>query len=463
MSTTQPMVGLAKALHEAQRRRLLYYEPHPKQVEFHAGGADHSERMLLAGNRCGKSWACGMEASMHSTGIYPGWWEGKRFDGPTLGWACGTSNETTRDIVQKTLLGELSEVGTGTLPRSNIRKVVKARGIADAVDRITIKHISGGISTIQFKAYEQGWEAFVGAEIDWVWTDEEPPAKVYSECLARTTNTRGIVFCSLTPLMGMTEVVGHFHPEPDTEDRHLTMMTIEDALHFDDEMRRKTVAKYKPHEREARIKGIPMLGSGRILPVADSVFVTEPFSPPDEWAYLIGMDFGWDHPTAAVDVAWDRDADCLHVMREYRVSEEIPIVHAAALRAWGDWKPVAWPHDGYQHDKISGQVISEEYAAQGLRMHFEHSTFESGGFGIEAVNTELLDRMRTGRLKVWSSCTMLIDEIHVYHRKEGKVVRERDDLISAVHKAVMMKRIARQRRRRVFHKRSEDWNPLEAA
>ena len=32
--------------------------------------------------------------------------------------------------------------------------------------------------------------------------------------------------------------------------------------------------------------------------------------------------------------------------------ESAPIVHAAAIRAWGDeWVPIAWPHDGLQHDK----------------------------------------------------------------------------------------------------------------
>src|SRR5215467_13374366 len=82
---------------EKQRRltedRLKYYEPYPKQLEFHAAGAAHRERLLMAGNQLGKTLAGGFEAAMHATGRYPAWWTGKRFDGPTIGWCAGTTNE----------------------------------------------------------------------------------------------------------------------------------------------------------------------------------------------------------------------------------------------------------------------------------------------------------------------------------------------------------------------------------
>jgi hypothetical protein len=55
---------------------------------------------------------------------------------------------------------------------------------------------------------------------------------------------------------------------------------------------------------------------------------------------------------------------------------------------------------------------------------------------------EMLDRMQTGRLKVFSNCVEFLEERRMYHRKDGKVVKERDDTISAVRYAVMMKRFA---------------------
>lgn len=60
-----------------------------------------SQRLLMAGNRIGKSFCGATELAFHLTGKYPDWWEGKKFDRPIRAWAGGSSNETTRDICQK--------------------------------------------------------------------------------------------------------------------------------------------------------------------------------------------------------------------------------------------------------------------------------------------------------------------------------------------------------------------------
>jgi len=31
----------------------------------------------------------------------------------------------------------------------------------------------------------------------------------------------------------------------------------------------------------------------------------------DYWPKIIGLDFGWDHPSAAVKIAWNRDDDII--------------------------------------------------------------------------------------------------------------------------------------------------------
>ena len=43
----------------------------------------------------------------------------------------------------------------------------------------------------------------------------------------------------------------------------------------------------------------------------------------------------------------------------------------------------------------------------------------------------MLDRMQTGRWKVFSTCRAWLEERRLYHRKDGVVVKERDDAISA--------------------------------
>ena len=172
---------------------------------------------------------------------------------------------------------------------------------------------------------------------------------------------------------------------------------------------------------------------------------------------LGGIDFGWDHPTAAVKVAWDRDADCIYVVAAYRVKEQTPVIHAAALKAWGKSLKWAWPHDGLQHDKGSGEQLAELYRLQGLELLPERATFDDGSNGVEAGLMDMLDRMQTGRLKVSKHLTEWFDEFRLYHRKDGKVVKERDDLMSATRYAIMMLRFAEPETKRVVPQMSTGW------
>ena len=121
----------------------------------------------------------------------------------------------------------------------------------------------------------------------------------------------------------------------------IIFLTIDDAGHYTPEQRAAIVASYPAHEREARTKGIPALGSGRVCPIAEDDIAEEAIQVPPHWPQIAALDFGWDHPTAAVSIAWDRDADCVHVTRCYRVSQATPLIHSGALKSWGDWLPWA--------------------------------------------------------------------------------------------------------------------------
>src|SRR5262245_2296278 len=156
--------------------------------------------------------------------------------------------------------------------------------------------------------------------------------------------------------------------------RHVTFMTIDDAEHFTPEQRADKIAKWPAHERDARARGIPLFGSGAVFPVLEENIKVEPFHIPDHWVQINGLDFGWDHPFGAVNCAWDRDADVFYVLKEYRERETTPIIHAAAIKPWGEWVPCAWPHDGLQHDKKSGEQLATSYSKQGLPMLPEKAT-----------------------------------------------------------------------------------------
>lgn len=457
LEEVSPRVALAMALEERSRRkrenRIVGYEPYAKQRAFHRSGADDGvrERLLMAGNQLGKTVAGSFEAAMHLTGLYPDWWDGVRFESPTTGWAASTTQQGTRDTVQRLLLGKPGEWGTGAIPKASIIECKRASGgVPDCVDTVTIRHASGGVSRVTFKTYDQGRERWQGETLNFVWFDEEPPATIYTEGLTRTNATGGVAWMTFTPLMGMSDVVRRFLIEkaPGTS---VTKMTIEDAGHYTPEQRKAIIAAYPAHEREARAMGIPTLGSGRIFPVPEELIRENPVTLPNHWPRIASMDFGWDHPTAAVWMAWDRDTDTVHLYDAYRVKEATPVIHSATIRAKGAWIPVAWPHDGLQHDKGSGEALAQQYRSLGVAMLPEKATHPpakgekegTGGNGVEAGLMDMLDRMQTGRLKVAKHLEDWWEEFRLYHREDGKVVKKGDDLMSATRYGLMMLRHAK--------------------
>jgi phage terminase large subunit-like protein len=442
---------------ERARRMLTNYKAYPKQMEFHAAGAKHRERLLMTCNRFGKTVCGAAEMAFHLTGQYPAWWEGKRFDKPVRAWAAGVTGETTRDVVQEKLIGPAfrsEEWGTEMIPKAALGNIATARGLPGAIDTVSVKHVSGGMSSLQFKSYERGREKWQGAALEVVWLDEEPDDDIYMEGLTRTNETKGIVYLTFTPLQGMSSVVQRFlletHP-----DRTVISATIDDALHFTGAEREQIASSYRPHERDARTKGVPVLGSGRIFPVSEELIACDAIEIPGHWPRIGAMDFGWDHPFAAVELAWDRDNDTVYVTKAYRIREATPVIHAAALKSWGNSLQWCWPRDGRRETlEGAGIALAEQYRAQGLDMLHLHAQFQDGSVSVEAGLLQLLTRMESGRFKVFRHLNDWFDEFRLYHRKDGKVFKERDDLMSATRYGEMMLRYASPTKRKVYEPRA---------
>jgi len=210
-----------KRIEAAQRKIDVYYPEegplrralYPKHLAFFAAGKIHRERAAIAANRVGKTEGLGgYEIALHLTGEYPDWWPGRRFDHPVNVLCGGDTGTTTRDILVGKLLGPPGERGTGLVPGKLLVRVAPAMGIPNHVDFARIRHASGGLSTLQFRSYDQGRKAWQGTERDVVWFDEEPPEDIYAEGLTRTLTTGGMVIATFTPLNGMTNVTLQFMP-----------------------------------------------------------------------------------------------------------------------------------------------------------------------------------------------------------------------------------------------------------
>jgi hypothetical protein len=87
--------------------------------------------------------------------------------------------------------------------------------------------------------------------------------------------------------------------------------------------------------------------------------------------------------------------------------------------------------------------LADQYQAQGLDMLGVHAQFDDGSVSVEAGLADMLIRMESGRFKVLKHLTDWFDEYRLYHRKDGRVHKEGDDLMSATRYAAMMLRYAR--------------------
>jgi phage terminase large subunit-like protein len=415
-------------------RRELY----PKHLEVFRAGREHSERLLIAANRIGKSEGVGAyETTLHLTGQYPDWWEGKRFTGAITAWVAGDTSKTVRDIVQVKILGQHGEWGMGMIPGDLIvgRPTAKP-GIPDAVETVYVRHTSGRNSTLVFKSYEQGREAFQGTEIEMIWLDEEPPLNIYTECLMRTMATGsfpgGCVLLTFTPLLGWTEVVELFLNEDERKkaNRHYVQAGWDDAPHLSQEEKEKYLAKVPAYQRDARSKGIPQLGSGAIYPVGELEIVVDDFSLPAHFARAFGMDVGWNK-TAAIWGAKDRESGVIYLYSEHYQGEAQPPVHAEAIKARGDWIPGVIDPASRGRSQHDGQQLIAQYRALGLSLQNADNSVEAGIYQVWTLLT-------AGQIKVFQSCRNWFDEYRLYRRDEkGKIVKSRDHLMDATRYLIM--------------------------
>jgi len=410
---------------------------YPKHWEIFNLGATKPYRLAIGGNGVGKTWGLGCyETTCHATGLYPPHWKGKRYSKPPDIFVAGKTKENVRDIIQPKLIGRRNYYGTGMIPGELIVGEPKLRqgGGNDTVDFLTVRHVSGGLSRINFKAYEQS-DAFEGFEADFVWLDEEPPISVYSECVMRGRTREPTMLITFTPLEGISDVVSMFLPqfaqqyneaEYEASGRAFVMISQDEVPHLTDEERARMQANAEPHQREARRLGVPSIGSGKIYPVEEASFVIPALTGgiPRHWPRIYGMDVGLNC-TAAVFGALDPDTDTLYIYSEHYLKDQLPPVHAVAIKARGAWIPGLIDPSSGNRNASDGDSLFRRYVEMGLNLKRADNTVSEG-------LTDVMDRLQTGRLKVVETCVNWIREFRTYRRDEkGRIVKQNDHAMDA--------------------------------
>ena len=212
--------------------------------------------------------------------------------------------------------------------------------------------------------------------------------------------------------------------------RWCNQITWEDCPHIDEEMKAELLESIPRHMRDARTKGVPMLGAGAIYDVAEESITIETFDIPKWWPRAYGFDVGWNR-TAACWGAWDRESRTVYIYAEYYAAHQPPVVHADGIKRCGDWIRGAIDPAAAGSSQKDGAKLMDEYRNLGLHLAPADNAVDAGIFAVESL-------MTTGRLKILTKCRNLLAELRIYRRTEkGAIVKENDHLCDALRYLIM--------------------------
>lgn len=432
---------------QKQNKIDLYYpktgnlsrDKYVKHMECFAAGKITPFRCVMGANRCGKSEGIGAyETALHLTGDYPDWWVGHRYGRPIRALCVASDADQLRKSVQRKLFG--SEWGEGMirgalLPREEARAWSGATGVYRYAK---VKCKFGGFSELWFGTYDQGREAFEAFEIDWVWEDEEPPQDIHGEILIRTMKSDQLdiiesdarVIYTYTPIKGMTDLTMSVLEKQAANDPgvHVTNITWDDVPHLSETAKALILSECPKFMRDARSKGIPVAGEGRIYQIEESRIICDPFQIPKHYKWVFGFDVGFYH-TAAVFLAIDCDNDNWYAVEDYddggldEVSGEVIdyTIHATRIKARsmalaGFVMPGVG--DCAELDKRSGKSYQALYKECGLDITLANK-------GIDAGLTAVQAKFANGTLKIFNTpkTAGLRKEINQYSQEKGKPIK----------------------------------------
>jgi hypothetical protein len=128
------------------------------------------------------------------------------------------------------------------------------------------------------------------------------------------------------------------------------------------------------------------------------------------WKRSWALDVGWNR-TAAAWGAIDPETGIGYLYHEYYRSQAEPVIHAAGIKAAGDWIPGVVDPGCLGSSVIDGRSLMEMYAELGLDLQPATNAVETGIY-------EVWDALSTGRLRVFDTLPHWTSEFRQYHRDE---------------------------------------------
>ena len=137
------------------------------------------------------------------------------------------------------------------------------------------------------------------------------------------------------------------------------------------------------------------------------------------------MDVGWNW-TTAIWGAFDRETSTLYIYHEHYRSHAEPPVHAAGIRAAGEWIPGRIDPGANGRSQVDGKQLLQLYLDLGLKLDMAPN-------GVEAGIYEVWTRLTAGKIRIFSSLKHTFTEYRMYRRDaKGRIVKKNDHLMDAL-------------------------------
>lgn len=218
------------------------YVPHKKQLLFHLSPA--KIRFLCGGNQSGKTECGAAEDVMHATGLYADWYpEHLRFKGANKGRVIVTNYAAGAEVLEEKLWH--------WLPKSLVISIRRTQN--GALQKVFVKHCSGGTSLIEVMTHEQDDQAFESWTGHWAHFDEPPSRNKWDATLRGLIALKGRAWLTLTPISEpwlFDEFISQNNP-----DVFFIKVDIRDNPHLNEEEIRFFESTLTEDVKEARLHG----------------------------------------------------------------------------------------------------------------------------------------------------------------------------------------------------------------
>jgi len=445
----------ALAYRSAHRREfsLIWYDWQKTQA---AHGKKFLERVTLTANQVGKSVFSTYEMALHLTGDYAAYgktqgeqWPGMVIEHPGNYFGMGVDNRQLRRVIQNLLFGKIEgdRFTGGWVHRDEIDSFTRSHAETGLASSVNVKHLSGGKSTISLFAHTQsktghGSLNIAGETVDGILADEQPEDHIIGQLAARRVNGRngkgGFMLTVCTPERGMTDALYQVMNDPAPGQVLIGPISWDECPHITPEIRETLLASIPAHEREMRTKGIPLFGTGRVFRIDEEEFLIDPFAIPAWFFHLRAMDIGIGHPAAVSWLCYNPENDITYLVKTYRRADANAATNAAAANALWKNVPMVFPHDINNRNPGSGKDIRRYFADAGIEDGIDFANPE-GGKSVEPGIFAMQNAIESGKFYAFrGTCHHFVEEARMYHRKDGKLVDKRDDVIASTRYGFQM-------------------------